>query len=170
YFGLTPVNTRSTAGETSSVGWYTSLIPVAFEVGPADSFATIVARAQEAYDRGKELADVSPHRALELAPPELGIRTAPGWTARMLSYVDVRKIAGAEMFDQIKGGMYASRGRSSQVYIWINRFPDITQLSLLFPDTPAAHAAIDRYIAATRTVFAAVAGAGDYAPRVDALS
>ncbi|MFC9440787.1 condensation domain-containing protein [Nocardia sp. NPDC057030] len=170
YFGLTPVNTRSTAGETSSIGWYTSLIPVEFEVDRADTFATIAARAQAAYDRGKELTDVSLHRALELASPELGIRTRLGWTARMLSYVDVRKIPGVEMFDQINGGMYASRGRSSDVYIWINRFTDVTQLSLLFPDTPEAHAAIDRYIAATRTVFAAVVTDGDYAPRVDALS
>ncbi|PXX52170.1 condensation domain-containing protein [Nocardia tenerifensis] len=170
YFGLTPVNTRATAGETNSVGWYTSLIPVEFSVERADSFATIVSRAQQAYDRGKDLTDVSLYRALELAPPEFGIHTQPGWTARMLSYVDVRKIPGVEMFDQINGGMFASRGMSREVYIWVNRFTDITQLSLLFPDTPQAHAAVDRYIAATRTVFAAVAADGDYAPRVGALS
>ncbi|MFI6173877.1 condensation domain-containing protein [Nocardia sp. NPDC051052] len=170
YFGLTPVNTRRAPGEAGSVGWYTSLIPVEFGVDGADSFAALVSRAQEAYDRGKDLTDVSLHRALELAPPELGIRAKLGWTARMLSYVDVRKIPGVEMFDQINGGMYASRGMSRDVYIWINRFNDITQLSMLFPDTPPAHAAIERYIAATRTVFAAVAAAGDYAPRAAALS
>ncbi|WP_433684942.1 condensation domain-containing protein [Nocardia sp. CA-119907] len=170
YFGLTPANTRSTPGESGSVGWYTNLIPVEFPVRAGDRFTAVVATAQAAHDRGKDLIDVSLHRAVELATPELGIRVEPGWSARMLSYVDVRKIPGVEMFDQINGGMYGSRGLSREVYIWVNRFTDVTQLSLLFPDTPQAQAAIRCYIAALQAVFAAVVATGDYAVPVTVSS
>ncbi|BDU01633.1 condensation domain-containing protein [Nocardia sputorum] len=169
YFGLTPVNTRRTEGEAASVGWYTNLIPVAFPVRADQSFTGVVAAAQAAYDRGKELTDVSLHRALQLAPPELGIRTRPGWSARMLSYLDIRKMAGVEMFDKIDGGMFANRGSSREVYIWINRFTDVTTLSLLFPDTPRAHEVIARYVTAVRAIVADVAAKGDRAVRAGAL-
>ncbi|MGV9723408.1 condensation domain-containing protein [Nocardia beijingensis] len=169
YFGLTPVNTRRTDGEAASVGWYTNLIPVAFPVGADQSFTDVVAAAQRAYDQGKDLTDVSLHRALQLAPPGLGIRTRPGWSARMLSYLDIRKMAGVEMFDKIDGGMFANRGSSREVYIWVNRFHDVTTLSLLFPDTPQAHEAIGRYVTAMTAIVADVAATGDRAVRVGAL-
>ncbi|WP_063049114.1 condensation domain-containing protein [Nocardia arthritidis] len=169
YFGLTPVNTRRTEGEVASVGWYTNLIPVAFPVDADQSFTHVVAAAQAAYDQGKDLTDVSLHRALQLAPPGLGIRTRPGWSARMLSYLDIRKMAGVEMFDKIDGGMFANRGSSREVYIWVNRFNDVTTLSLLFPDTPQAHEVIGRYVTAMRTIVADVVANGDRAVRVGAL-
>ncbi|MQY29815.1 condensation domain-containing protein [Nocardia aurantia] len=163
HFVLTPANTRRTPGENGSVGYFTNLVPVAFDV-PADaSFATLVADAQDAADRARTLADVSPHRVLELAPPDLGIHVQPGWVAMMLSYVDVRKIAGADMFDRINGGMFANRAAANEVYVWVNRFLDVTQLSLLFPDTDEAHESIERYIKTLTSIITTVAGDGDYA-------
>ncbi|WP_054811909.1 condensation domain-containing protein [Nocardia arizonensis] len=169
HFGLTPVNTRATDGEAASIGWYSNLIPVAFPVDAGATFTSLVPRAQAAYDDGKELIDTSVHRALELATPEDGIRTERGWSARMLSYVDVRRIPGVEMFDLIDGGLYGNRSAATDVYNWINRFPDVTKLSVMFPDTPAAHAAIERYLSAMRAVFATVAARGEYAPRAGVL-
>ncbi|WP_024804030.1 condensation domain-containing protein [Nocardia sp. BMG51109] len=170
YFGLTPVNTRGTPGEAASIGWYTNLIPVTVSIRPDDTFTTLVTAAQEATERGKDLLDVSVHRVLELATPDLGIRTRPGWSAPMLSYVDVRKIAGADMFDQINGGLYGNRASAGEVYTWVNRFNDVTKLSLLFPDTPQAHESIDRYVKALTSIVTAVAAEGDYGVRADLLS
>lgn len=168
HFILSPANTRSTPGEAGAVGYYTNLLPIAFDVPPESRFSDLVAVAQETADRAKELTDVSPHRVLELAPPELGIRVRPGWAAMMLSYVDVRKIAGVEMFDRINGGLFGNRAAAGEVYVWINRFPDVTTLSLVFPDTEDANESVGRYVKTLTEITAAVADAGDYALRVDA--
>ncbi|MFE3260880.1 condensation domain-containing protein [Nocardia sp. NPDC059091] len=167
YFVLTPVNTRTTPQENISIGWYTNLVPVAFDLDPDDSFTSLVGAAQWAGDTAKELTDVSPHRVLELATPDLGVHAEPGWAAAMLSYVDVRKIPGVEMFDKIKGGMFGNRAAAGAVYLWVNRFPDVTTLSLLYPDTPEAHASIDRYVKTLTSIASAVATDGDYSVRVD---
>ncbi len=168
HFILTPANTRGTAGENGSVGYYTNLVPIAFDVPTDASFTTLVAAAQDAVDRAKELTDVSAHRVLELAPPDSGLRVRPGWAAMMLSYVDVRKIAGAEMFDRINGGLFANRAAAGEVHVWINRFPDVTTLSVLFPDTAEAYEAVERYVETLTSITASIVCDGDYALRADA--
>ncbi|WP_067574489.1 condensation domain-containing protein [Nocardia acidivorans] len=170
YFGLTPANTRFLPGETGSVGWYTNLIPVEFEVCADNGFTAVVAAAQRAAERAKDLTDVSLHRVLELVTPDLGIRARPGFTAPMVSYVDVRKMDGADLFDAIKGGLYGSETSSGEVFLWVNRFHDVTTLSLLFPDTPRAHASVVRYVRTLTAIINAVVADGDYAARVPALS
>ncbi|WP_227982669.1 condensation domain-containing protein [Nocardia spumae] len=151
YFVFTPVNTRSTPGEQASIGWYTSLVPVAVAVRPDDGFTSLVGRAQAQTDAAKELAEVCVHRVIELAADDPRIRTRLGFSAPMVSYVDVRRMAGVEMFDRINGGLYGNRASSSEVYLWINRFPDITTLTMVFPDTPRAHEAIDKYLSTLTT-------------------
>lgn len=170
YFGLTPANTRFLPGEMGSVGWYTNLIPVVVPVRSDAAFTALVAVAQDAAERAKDLTDVSLHRVLELVTPDLGIRTRPGWAAPMLSYVDVRKMTGADMFDAIKGGLYGSRASSGEVFLWVNRFHDVSTLSLLFPDTPQAHAAVERYVRTLAAIITSVVADGDYAVRIPALS
>lgn len=153
-----------------SVGWYTNLIPVEFQVDAENCFTAVVAAAQQAAERAKDLTDVSLHRVLELVTPDLGIRARPGFTAPMVSYVDVRKMDGADMFDAIKGGLYGSETSSGEVFLWVNRFHDVTTLSLLFPDTPQAHASVVRYVRTLTAIINAVVADGDYAARVPALS
>ncbi|WP_405491951.1 condensation domain-containing protein [Nocardia sp. NBC_00511] len=170
YFGLAPANTRFLPGEEASVGWYTNLIPVVVPVDSGSTFAGLVAVAQESAECAKDLTDVSLHRVLELITPDLGIRTRPGFAAPMLSYVDVRKFPGAQLFDRIKGGLYATPASSGEVYVWINRLPEETTLSVLFPDTPQAHESVRKYIGAFTGVINAVVSDGDYAVRVPALS
>ncbi|AYF75466.1 acyltransferase [Nocardia yunnanensis] len=156
YFALTPVNTRNSVDESASIGWYTNLVPIAFDVAADDRFATLVAKADRAADAVKDLTHVSPHRVVQLAAGEPGIRIGPGWAATMVSYVDVRKIPGVEMFDAIHGGMFANSAAPGAVYAWVNRFPDVTTLSLLFPDTPEARTSIERYVKALLSTITAV--------------
>ncbi len=54
--------------------------------------------------------------------------------------------------------------------MWINRFRDQTSMTLLFPDTDEAHAALPRYTDALRTIMATIARSGDYRPTVLALT
>lgn len=158
YFGMTPISTRGSVAEMASVGWYVTLVPVAFPVAANAAFARTVTRAQRAYDSGLRLTSVSFHRVLELAADHTGIAVPPGWVTPMISYVDAREFAGSELYDELRGGVYANRAASEEVLIWINRLPAGTSLSVIYPDTPVAHESVDRYVAVMKSVFLEAAG------------
>lgn len=157
YFGMTPISTRTSPAERASVGWYVSLVPVAFPIGTS-SFVRAVTIAQRAYENGIRLAPTSFHRVLELLPADTDIKAGPGWSTPMISYVDARDFIGHEFFGEVRGGVYANRAASEEVLVWINRLPTGTSLSVIYPDTPVAHESVDRYVSAMRTVFASVVG------------
>ncbi|MFB7876526.1 condensation domain-containing protein [Nocardia sp. NPDC056064] len=151
YFALSPLGTRSTLAERVSVGWYVSLVPVAFPIGATAGFTRTLAAAQRAYEHGRALAAVSPHRVLELAADDPDIAARPGWTAPMISYVDARDCAGNGYFPGTPTGVYADRAATEEVLLWITRLPTTTTLSAVYPDTPTAHRAVDRYLHTLRT-------------------
>ncbi|WP_433761613.1 condensation domain-containing protein [Nocardia sp. CA-135398] len=157
YFGMTPISTRTSAAERASVGWYVSLVPVAFPIGTT-SFARAVTIAQRAYENGIRLAPTSFHRVLELLPADTDIKAGPGWSTPMISYVDARDFIGHEFFGEVRGGVYANRAASEEVLVWVNRLPQGTSLSVIYPDTPVAHESVDRYVSAMRAVFTSVVG------------
>ncbi|MEU8898741.1 condensation domain-containing protein [Nocardia sp. NPDC048505] len=157
YFGMTPVTTRSTAAERASVGWYVTLLPVAFPPGRAKSFDRVVQLAQHAYENGLRLAATSFQRVVELLPADSDLDLSPGWACPMISYVDARELLGNEVFDMASCGLYANRAASEQVLIWINRLATETTLSVIYPDTPVAHGSVRRYLTQLEAVFAAAA-------------
>ncbi|MFC9894865.1 condensation domain-containing protein [Nocardia sp. NPDC127579] len=154
YFGMTPVTTRGTAAERASVGWYVTLLPVAFPLGLSSSFDRTVKLAQHAYENGLRLTPTSFQRVVELLPPDSDLDLSPGWACPMISYVDARELPGNEAFDVASCGLYANRAASEQVLIWINRMTERTTLSVIYPDTPIAHRSVDRYVAQLAAVFA----------------
>ncbi|MDV6263494.1 condensation domain-containing protein [Rhodococcoides yunnanense] len=166
YLGLTPKSTRSLPAEFASVGWFSSLVPVHFDLGSQPTFLTLAVRAQHAFDSGKLLANTSYHRVLELVGPEHGITTQPGWTAPMISYVDVRKLPGEAELDAAGAGLYGNRGSSEEVFMWINRFEDHTGVEFLYPGTDEADRSIDLYFAKIFEIFTAVVESGDYVPQL----
>ncbi|WP_019925209.1 condensation domain-containing protein [Nocardia sp. BMG111209] len=157
YFGMTPVTTRSTAAERASVGWYVTLLPVAFPLGLSTSFDRIVKRAQHAYENGLRLTTTSFQRVVELLPADTDLDLNPGWACPMISYVDARELPGNEFFDMASCGLYTNRAASEQVLIWINRLATGTTLSVIHPDTPVAHDSVARYVTRLEAVFAAAA-------------
>uniref|UniRef100_UPI0024549D01 condensation domain-containing protein n=1 Tax=Nocardia carnea TaxID=37328 RepID=UPI0024549D01 len=159
YFGMTPVSTRSTPAERASVGWYVTLLPVAFPLG-ATSFDRVVTLAQHAYENGLRLAPTSFQRVVELLPPDSDLDLKPGWSCPMISYVDARELLGNEFFDAAGCGLYANRAASEQVLIWINRLATETTLSAIYPDTPVAHESVERYVRTLKAVFEAAAQEG----------
>lgn len=170
YLGMTPKSTRQAGPELNSVGWFTSLIPVPLTVGRDARFTEVAAAAARSYDAGKELTDVSFHRVLELVRPGDGISVAPGWSVPMISYIDVRKLPGVEMFDAINGCLYGNRGSSEEVFIWINRFQDATSMTFLYPDTAIATHSVREYTEKFVGIMEAVASQGDYEPVVAVLT
>lgn len=168
YFGLTPKSTRSTPAELNSVGWFTSLIPVPLRIGADTTFTSVVGAAQTSYEAGKELTDVSFHRVLQLVEPASGVNVPPGWSVPMVSYIDVRKLPGVEVFDALNAGLFGNRGSSEEVFLWINRFTDETTISLLFPGTDEARQATKLYVDRLIEIFTTIADHGDYVPSLEA--
>ncbi|MFF0490020.1 condensation domain-containing protein [Nocardia sp. NPDC003482] len=155
YFGMTPVSTRSSPEERASVGWYATLLPVAFPLGPTATFARVVKLAHRAYENGMRLAATSFQRVVELLPADSDLNLRPGWATPMISFVDARELLGNDLFDVASCGLYANRAASEQVLIWINRLADRTMLSVIYPDTPVAHGSVERYVDTLKAVFVA---------------
>ncbi|MCP2195537.1 condensation domain-containing protein [Williamsia deligens] len=170
YLGFTPKNTRMTPEEFNSVGWFTNLIPVTTDFGPDSSFTSLVGQTQQSFDAGKALSEVSLHRVVELIGDDAGIDVPEGWVVPMVSFIDVRKLPGAQMFDHINGGVFGNRGSSEEVYLWVNRFPEYTVMTLLYPDTETAAASIQQYVDRFTGVFSSIATTGDYTPAAVSLA
>ncbi|GGN95526.1 condensation domain-containing protein [Nocardia rhizosphaerihabitans] len=157
YFGMTPISTRTSAAENASVGWYVTLVPVAFPLGRRTPLSRALTIAQRAYENGLRLAPTSFHRVLELLPADSEIKAEPGWVTPMISFIDARDFVGHEFFDEIEAGVFANRAASEEVLIWINRLPSGTSLSVIFPDTAVARESVGRYLTAMKSVFPAIA-------------
>ncbi|HEY9315448.1 condensation domain-containing protein [Williamsia sp.] len=168
YFGLTPKSTRSTPAEFNSIGWFTSLIPVPLEIDESSAFSAIVGDSQLSFDAGKELTDVSFHRVLQLVEPGSGVDVPLGWSVPMVSYIDVRKLPGVDVFDALNAGLFGNRGSSEEVFLWINRFAEETTISLLYPGTDEARESIKLYVDRLIEIFTTIAVHGDYKPSLEA--
>ncbi|MEV0245895.1 condensation domain-containing protein [Nocardia sp. NPDC050712] len=160
YFNLSPKNTRAGAAEHRTVGWYASLIPIDFEFDPAAGFAATAQRADAAFTAGKWLSNVSLHRVVELLEAQEGFHVRRGWVAPMLSFLDLRKLPGAELFAALDFSFFGSRGTSEEVYTWVQRTDDMIWAASLFPDTPLAGGAMTRYCDVLTRVMESIARAG----------
>ncbi|MEV0766181.1 condensation domain-containing protein [Nocardia sp. NPDC050435] len=169
YFNLSPKNTRFGAAEQRTVGWYASLIPIDFEFDPAEGFATTARRAEAAFAAGKSLSNVSLHRVVELLEQREGFHVRRGWVAPMLSFLDLRKLPGAELFSALDFSFFGSRGTSEEVYTWVQRTDDTIWAASLFPDTELADEAMTRYYEAIAVVMESVARSGAEVPADDVV-
>lgn len=156
YYGVTPVDTRSTPAELTTTGWFTGLLPVTVPAA-ATSFDDAARAAQASFDSGVALARVPFDRVVELAPPEAGLgRPKPG--NLVMSYLDasiapLSTVANSDLDFRIH-----HEGRvSHQVSVWVNRLVHETTMTVLYPNNPVARESVERYIAATKGVYVGVA-------------
>jgi hypothetical protein len=155
YYGFTPYDTRTPGIDTLTVGWFASLVPVSVPVG-SGSFPEAARAAQNSFDAAKNLAGVPFERVLELATPtQLGIELSKR-SELMVSFLDLRKIPLAELFEETNWGTYGDNLSHGGINIWINRHADKTTVTISFPDNPVARASVHRYIAALKEAFVRV--------------
>ena len=67
YYGLTPRDTRKTATDALTQGWFTGLIPITVPIADS-SFEDAARAAQLSFDTEVQLAEVPYERVIELAP------------------------------------------------------------------------------------------------------
>jgi hypothetical protein len=156
YYGITPIDTRSTPDELTTTGWFTGLLPITVPVAATSFFQTARA-AQVSFDSGTRLARVPFDRVVELAPAarRLG-RPQPG--NLVMSYLDasippLSSVANSELNFRV----YHEGRISHQVSVWINRLEYETTMTVLFPNNPVACESVTRYIAAMKSVYVRVA-------------
>jgi hypothetical protein len=155
YYGFVPYDTRTPGIDTLTVGWFASLVPVTVPTG-SGSFSEAARAAQNSFDAAKHLAGVPFERVLQLTTPEqLGIQLHAR-SELMVSFMDLRKIPLAAVFDETNFGTYGDNLSHGGINIWITRHADRTTVTISFPDNPVARASVHRYIAALNEAFAGV--------------
>jgi hypothetical protein len=167
YHGFTPSDTRLAGIDSMTVGWFASLIPITVPTGIC-SFPAAARAAQKSFDDAKNLASVPLRRVLELADLEgLGIE-APSSQSMMVSFMDLRKIPLAALFEETHFGTYGDSLSHGGINLWINRHADKTTATISFPDNPMARESVHRYIAALSRAFARVNTTSDWVSAVAA--
>jgi mycolipenoyl-CoA---2-(long-chain-fatty acyl)-trehalose mycolipenoyltransferase / long-chain-acyl-CoA---trehalose acyltransferase len=158
YYGIIPVDVRSTQAEILTTGWFVGFVPLTVPVGA--SFAETVRATQQAFDSGNHLANVPMERIVELAPwLKMPQRGAP-----LLFFLDAGipplSALATSHLDGANARLYHDGRVPSQVAIRVNRFENETQLLMLFPDNPIARESVARYMEAMKSMYARVADYG----------
>lgn len=158
YYGIVPVDTRSTQAELMTTGWFVGFVPLTVPV--AASFGDTVRAAQASFDSGKDSADVPIDRVVELAPwLRMPRRGAP-----LLFYLDagVPPLSAlvTSHLDGVNAMLYHDGRIPSQVAIRVNRLENETHMIVLFPNNPIARESVTRYMAAMKSVYVRVADRG----------
>jgi hypothetical protein len=157
YYGLTPIDTRSTPTDLVTQGWFTGLIPITVPIAAA-SFEDASRAAQLSFDSGLELANVPYYRVLELAP----WLSWPRPNFPVVNFLDagappLNALLTAQLDDVNNIGLYGDGRYSYQLCIYVFRDETGTAMTVMFPDNPIAQESIARYSAAMQSVCARVA-------------
>jgi len=157
YYGITPIDTRTTPAEFMTTGWFVGHVPLTIPIRP--SFGETVSAAQASYDAGTELANIPFERVLELAPWLEKPQIQAGFP--VLSFLDAG-VAPLSAFvtmelDRLNAGVYEDGGIPARVCLWVNRLPDETSVTVFLPNNPVAHDSVTQYLAAMKSVYLRVA-------------
>lgn len=157
YYGITPIDTRTTPAEFMTTGWFVGHVPLTIRISP--SFGETVSAAQASYDAGTDLAHVPFERVLELAPWLEKPQIQAGFP--VLSFLDAG-VAPLSAFvtmelDRLNAGVYEDGGIPARVCFWVNRLPDQTSVTVFLPNNPVAHDSVTQYLAAMRSIYVRVA-------------
>ena len=154
YYGLTPIDTRSTPAEHMTLGWFTGWVPITVPVA-ATSFPDVARAAQDSFDSGIGLAKVPFDRVIELAPHLR--RPRPNWP--LLNFLDGGVAPASMLLAALEGrnaGLYGDGRSSYQLSIFVHRFADTT-MTIVFPNNPVALDSVSRYLATMKSVCVRVA-------------
>ncbi|MFW0795989.1 condensation domain-containing protein [Gordonia sp. CPCC 205515] len=149
---LNPIHTRTEVRWGEAAGWFVGIIPVHLRLGEATTFREGLSAVAGTANDYKHVG------AAPFAPiADLlgGDTTPPGL---VVSYIDLRHAEGADLWDARAARVLRSSTRmADEVYFWINRVPDGTNISSRFPTGATAdevHTFISTFHQILRTVIA----------------
>ncbi|MFI2366365.1 hypothetical protein [Promicromonospora sp. NPDC019610] len=162
WFGVTVVGTRGPGFETTQ-GWLCNFAPVTFPVpdgGDPASFAAALPVADAAFRQARKVAEVPVHAALGVMLAGGVLDPASLGSPQLISYLDLRRFPGVGRPAYDNGLHFTGEGRTANASLWVNRDHERLYVVTQTPDTPAAQAAVDRYLAELTATFAAAAAEG----------
>lgn len=138
---LIPRADRSGAGDAMAVGWYVTLVPVQFSA--AGSFDLVARNAHAAVSTAKQLDRTPVFPIIDLLADDPEFPVEHGFSAPMLSYIDVTRVPGAELARRHDFSVFANATPSREVFIWINRDESGLDFNAMHPDTAQATRSVD---------------------------
>ena len=144
YYGIAPIDTRTTPAEFMTTGWFVGLVPLTIPIAH-DSLKRSAPRKRTI--TRFELANVPFERVLEPAPWLEKPQTQAGFP--VLSFLDAG-VAPLSAFvtmelDRLNAGVYEDGGIPARVCLWVNRLPDETSVTVFLPNNPVAHDSVTRF-------------------------
>lgn len=138
---LIPRADRSATGDAMAVGWYVTLVPVQFSA--AGTFDEVARNAHAAVSVAKQLDRTPVFPIIDLLADDPEFPVEHGFTAPMLSYIDVTRVPGAELARHHDFSVFANATPSREVFMWINRDEAGLDFNAMHPDTTAATRSVD---------------------------
>ncbi|WP_461166990.1 condensation domain-containing protein [Tsukamurella serpentis] len=138
---LIPRADRSATGDAMAVGWYVTLVPVQFSA--SGDFDEVARNAHEGVAIARQLERTPVFPVIDLLADDPEFPVEHGFTAPMLSYIDVTRVPGAELARQHDLSVFANATPSREVFTWINRDTGGLDFNAMYPDTPEAVRAVD---------------------------
>lgn len=138
---LIPRADRSATGDAMAVGWYVTLVPVQFSA--SGTFDEVARNAHEAVATAKQLDRTPVFPVIDLLADDPDFPVQHGFTAPMLSYIDVTRVPGAELARQHDFSVFANATPSREVFTWINRDESGLDFNAMHPDTTQATRSVD---------------------------
>lgn len=161
YYGMTPVDKRTSPEEYLSMGWFTGAVPYTVAIDP-NSFEETARSTQESFDDNLDMANVPYERVLELAP----------WLQRnssqffMTNYMDAGlPPLSAVVATALKGAnatAYNDGRNPAYLYFSVIRLFDEVSIMVNLPNNPVARESVTRYLEVLKSVFEKAAE-GQYA-------
>jgi hypothetical protein len=160
FLSVTPLHTRFKPKWRSSVGWYITCAPLEFTTTGATGFADVLA-ASHASMRGTLCnSKVPASKVIQLLGDEFTPTRRDMFS--MVSYIDYRKMAGAERYAESKPVTLGQTLQADDSHVWASRVHDGLHVAIRYPVTPIAPELVQEYTDRISAVLRRVAMTGEY--------
>ncbi|MCX4545210.1 condensation domain-containing protein [Streptomyces sp. NBC_01565] len=162
YRGFMPVSERGRGPWNEAVGWFVNTMPIEFDASPGRDFARVMAGVRAGFSEMIGHIDVPFVRAWQLlAPKEFAARSWP-YPVNFFSYIDMRKVAGAERHGDWRPATHVWSARANGACSWFQRDADGLHMNSLYVDTPAARRTMGDFQEALRRTVQDIARGGGF--------
>ncbi|MBJ6764553.1 hypothetical protein JGU66_27610 [Myxococcaceae bacterium JPH2] len=148
YHGFLPISERQDPRWHKSIGWFVNTLAITFPIADGMTFPEVAAGVQSGFKQLIRNVDVPFVKVWELlAPQYYHLRTWP-FPVNFFSFLDYRKLAGAEHFDVWQSKTIPASSHSNTGNMWFLRNAHGLFLNSIFCDVPKSIEAFTRYRAA----------------------
>jgi hypothetical protein len=132
---ITPVTTRATRMEFSTLGWFTGLVPISVSMA-GGSFLDIVKGVRSSFRSRRHLASVPIEKVIELTQGLSDIHW-PAAGGYLISFVPLKKRQFSTI-EQLHARLFLNQGTTRNLVMWITYGSDRTMVSISHPDNQDA--------------------------------